>query len=197
MKHEAGILKDAVMATIRAPAAAERSVLEEDFETVVREHQKRIYRILLFLLRDPDEADTLTQECFLRACARRKAFRGEARVSTWLIRIAINLAQDQLRSRRRNFWRCLLRGKNTEAMPVIDRRITPEDAVLAREQVEAVWTAVESLPLQQRTVFTLRFGEEMPLPEIAQALGRHQGTVKAHLSSAIRTVRRALNGRRP
>ncbi len=194
MEREAEILKDAVMATIRAPVAAERSVLEEDFETVVRDHQKRIYRILLFMLRDPDEADTLTQECFLRAYARRKAFRGEARLSTWLIRIAINLAQDQLRSRRRNFWRRMLRGKDTEAIPVADRRSTPEDAVLAREQATAIWTVAASLPLQQRMVFTLRFGEEMPLYEIAQTLGRHEGTVKAHLSSAIRTVRKALTG---
>ena len=197
MEREAGILKDALMATLRTPAAAESCDLVDDFETVVREHQKRIYRVLLFLVRDPDEADTLTQECFLRAYRRGASFRREAKLSTWLIRIAVNLARDQLRSRRRKFWRRILRGKETATIPIVDRRSTPEGALLVQEKLSAVWTAVESLPLRQRTVFTLRFGEEMTLGEIGEVLQTSQGAVKAHLSCATHAVRKALSRRDP
>ncbi|HEV8383868.1 MAG TPA: sigma factor, partial [Candidatus Acidoferrales bacterium] len=76
----------------------------EDFDEIVREHQQRIFRFLRSLLRDSDAADTLTQECFLRAYRKRASFRGEASVATWLTRIAINLATDYRRNRRCAFW---------------------------------------------------------------------------------------------
>lgn len=185
-------MKNVLIAMTQAPAEKEQRIFPDDFETVVREHQRRIYRILFLLLRDPDAADALTQECFLRAYSRRSGFRGEAGLGTWLIRIAINLAQDELKSRRSTFWRCLLRGKEREAESLADRRHTPEDEILERERVAAIWTVVGNLPLQQRMVFTLRFAEEMPLAEIAHVMKIREGTVKAHLSYAIQAIRRAL-----
>lgn len=175
-----------------ASEAAHRQIRREDFESIVREHQRRIYRILFSLLRDPDEADSLTQECFLRAFSRRAGFRGEAGPGTWLVRIAINLAQDQLKSRRASFWRRLRRGLEWNKQAPADRRRTPEAAMLVQERVAAVWAAVERLPVRQRTVFTLRFAEDMALHEIADAMKLREGTVKAHLSSATNAVRREL-----
>lgn len=185
-------MKNGLMTITRAPAETDRRMLSDDFETVVREHQRQIYRILCLLLHNRDEADTLTQECFLRAYARRNDFRGEAAVGTWLVRIAVNLAQDQIKSRRSSFWRRLLRGKNTEAQAVADRRHSQEDAVLASERTATIWAAVERLSLRQRAVFTLRFAEEMPLREIARVMKLRQGTVKAHLWAAIHAVRRVM-----
>jgi RNA polymerase sigma-70 factor (ECF subfamily) len=185
-------VKNVLVATTRAPATSKAQALTDDFDTIVREHQKRIYRILFFLLRDQDEADALTQECFLRAYSRRASFRGDAKPGTWLVRIAINLAQDQLRSRRRRFWQRLLRGKRTEVGDLADSRVSPEQEFLDRERVGAVWAAVESLPVRQRAIFTLRFAEEMPLGEIAETMSLREGTVKAHLSSAIKAVKREL-----
>ena len=64
--------------------------------------------------------------------------------------------------------------------------------VLAREQVEAIWTAVASLSERQRTVFLLRFVEDMGLLEIAAVTGMKEGTVKAHLFRAVQAVRAKL-----
>ena len=64
--------------------------------------------------------------------------------------------------------------------------------MLVQERVAAVWAAVERLPVRQRTVFTLRFAEDMALHEIADAMKLREGTVKAHLSSATNAVRREL-----
>ena len=63
---------------------------------------------------------------------------------------------------------------------------------MARQEVERVWEIVDELPERQREVFLLRFVEEMPLEEIALALGRELGTVKAHLFRAVGTVRKRM-----
>src|SRR5579872_3742812 len=97
-------------AELRA-ARLESAVLEgcatelEDFDAVVRLYRPRVFRFLLVSLRDQDAAETLTQECFLKAFNARKRFRGDASVSTWLIQIALNLARDHARSRRLRFWK--------------------------------------------------------------------------------------------
>jgi RNA polymerase sigma-70 factor, ECF subfamily len=178
------------MATL---AMAGREIVADEFESVVREHQRRIYRVVYLLIRDADEADSITQECFLRAYKRREGFRGESSLSTWLVRIAINLARDHIRSRRESFWRRLLRGKDVETHSVRDRGHTPEDAILERERMDALWAAARDLPVRQRMVFTLRFAEEMPLAEIAAAMNVREGTVKAQIATAIETLKKKLN----
>jgi RNA polymerase sigma-70 factor (ECF subfamily) len=172
-----------------------------DFDALVREHQQRIYRVALGVTRDPDAADTITQECFLRAYRKRASFRGDSSVTTWLTRIAINLAIDHQRNRRNTFWRRLFGFAGPEAesgeaaaLEVADGRASPERALLAREQVELVRAAVDALSGQQRAVFTLRFVEELSLEEVAAAMELEVGTVKAHLFRAVSAVRRKLRG---
>jgi RNA polymerase sigma-70 factor (ECF subfamily) len=70
-----------------------------------------------------------------------------------------------------------------------DGRSSPEIGVMAKEQVRAVWRAAAELPEQQRTVFLLRFVEDLDLLEIATATGLKEGTVKAHLYRALQAVR--------
>ncbi len=180
-------------------------IAREEFEEIVPRHQKRIYRVLLGLLRDPDAADTLTQECFLRAYRNRTSFRGESSVATWLVRIAVNLATDHARSRRNSFWRLLFREPHREAArtarPVAhdlpDPRASPERELAARQELEAVWSAVDRLSPQQRAIFVLRFAEEMTLEEVAQAMALEVGTVKSHLSRALGAIRRQLKESEP
>jgi RNA polymerase sigma-70 factor (ECF subfamily) len=71
-----------------------------------------------------------------------------------------------------------------------------EQKLLARERVGQVAKAVEGLSERQRTVFLLRYVEEMELSEIARAAGLNEGTVKAHLSRALGRVRAELGGKR-
>jgi len=177
-------------------AAGSPGIRAEDFDHIVREYQARIYRILLLELRDEDAASSLTQECFLRAYRNREGFRGEASVSTWLTRIAINLARDHRRNRRQSFWRRLFGNSRDEeptmelASAVPDPAASPERSFLAKEEMQWVVRAVESLPDQQRTVFHLRFIEQMSVEEIAAAMNLKSGTVKVHLSRAVGTLRR-------
>jgi RNA polymerase sigma-70 factor (ECF subfamily) len=179
------------------PAEDVATISRETFGRIVLEHQRRIHRILLALLHDPEAADTLTQECFLRAFERRASFRGEATVWTWLVRIAINLARDHARSRRATFWRHLMRNgrsgnSTTVAARVPDAGPSAERVVIARARLAAVQAAVDQLSRRQRTCFVLRFVEGMTLEEIAQTMDLAVGTVKAHLARGVGVVRRLV-----
>ena len=191
-----GDMGTAISTTIDAGATARPGIADQDFEAIVREHQRRVYRVLYVLVRNPDLADTLTQETFLRAYEKRASFRGEARVDTWLLKIAVNLARDHARNRRASFWKRLIGandGENTEQFSQFpDPQASPEQALLARRELEAAWNIAAELPSQQRTIFMLRFAEELTLPEIAQVLGLRTGSVKTHLFRAMATVRKRL-----
>lgn len=186
-----GKISERWMATNDAPEQA-------GFDAVAREYRPQIYRFLLSSLRDPELAETLTQECLLKAHRNWAGFRGDSQVLTWLLRIAINLQKDQWRNRRLQFWR----QTTTHAVDVSEagnwlasNASSPEQQVAAREQVKLVWRAVEKLSGRQRTVFLLRHVEEMEIAEIAGATGLSEGTVKAHLSRAMGRVRAELGGR--
>lgn len=184
------------------PQGRAAALRAEDFDAIVREHQQRIFRFLFSLLRDPDAADSLTQECFLRAYRKRASFRGDASVATWLTRIAVNLATDCRRNRRRAFWSRLF-GRDrsdegeTAALVVADPQPSAERALIASEQAAAVRAVVDALPDRQRTVFLLRFVEEMTLEEIAQVMELEIGTVKSHLHRALSAVRKKVPQGRP
>jgi RNA polymerase sigma-70 factor (ECF subfamily) len=172
----------------------------EDFDEIVRQNQGRVFRFLLSLLRDPDAADTLTQECFLRAYRKRASFRGDASISTWLTRIAMNLAADHGKNRRNAFWSRLFgrsRAEDSEAavLAVADAQPSAERALIASEQYAAVRAVVDGLPPRQKAVFLLRFVEEMSIQEIAQATGLEIGTVKSHLHRALSAVRQKVSQR--
>jgi RNA polymerase sigma-70 factor (ECF subfamily) len=187
-----------VETVLRAPlegTSAGDAISAEAFAEIMRLHQRRIYRVLLGFVRDPDEAGSLTQECFLRAYRNWEKFRGECSVSTWLTRIAVNLARDANRNRRRSFWRRLLSlGHAAEAgeIDVPAEASSPEQSLLAREELNAVWETVDRLPQQQRSAFLLRFVEEMSLEEISRVLEVEVGTVKSHLARAVGTVRKRV-----
>ena len=170
-----------------------RAIIAEEFEEIVCRYQRKVYRVLLLLLKDPEDADNLTQECFLRAYTSMKSFRGECNVQTWLIRIAVNLVRDHARNRRTGFWKRLLRFEDQCAADIDPEPLaivaSPERGLLAREELDAVWRAVDNLSARQREVFILRFAEEMELKEIAEALDLRIGTVKTQLFRALNHVR--------
>ena len=189
----AGTILDTVsMATADELAA-------QEFSTVVQTHRPQIFRFLLASTRDPDLAETLTQDCFLKAHRNWSSFRGESSAMTWLMRIAINLQKDHWRNRRMQFWRhtranAVDLDEASDWLPSGER--SAEQQMLAREQVQQVWKAMEGLSERQRTVFLLRYVEDRELSDIASSTGLSEGTVKAHLSRALGKVRAELRGTR-
>lgn len=177
----------------------DQAVLElADFDEVVRVYRPRILRFLLSSLTDRDAAETLTQECFLKAWNARAQFRGDSSLATWLTRIAVNLMRDHLRSRSLRFWQ-KTRGDSLDVMDISDwipdGRSSPEDNALARQRVAELWKAVDDLSAHQRSVFVLRFVEEMELDEIAETLKMNLSTVKSHLYRALAVLRDRMGGK--
>jgi RNA polymerase sigma-70 factor (ECF subfamily) len=183
------VLDPAPRRAAEAALIMERTSGLADFDGVVSEYWPRVYRFALASLRDKSAAETIAQDCFLRAWKARDRFRGESSLNTWLMQIAVNLIRDQLRSRRLQFWKRTSQTVDAAAELLADKRTSPEMSASARQQLAAVWSATSHLPDQQRTVFVLRFVEDMDLLEIAATMGLSEGTVKAHLFRAVRTVR--------
>jgi RNA polymerase sigma-70 factor (ECF subfamily) len=167
----------------------------QDFDKVVQMYWPRVFRFVLASVRDEDLAETLTQDCFWRAYRGRSRFRGESSVSTWLLQIAVNLVKDFGRNRRLQFWRrALATAVETRAISewVADHDASPEAKAVIKEKVEAVWAATSRLSERQRTVFLLRFVEDMDLLEIAATTGLTEGAVKVHLFRALQAVRKRI-----
>ena len=173
----------------------EAAVADEDFTAMVNLYRSRISRFALAALRDRDAAETIAQDCFLKAFKTRGSFREDCSLNTWLMQIAVNLVRDYLRNRRLQFWKRL--GETASPVEEIggslaDGHGSPERRALEKEKVEAVWAAAAFLPERQRTVFLLRFVEDMELLEIAAATGMKEGTGKTHLFRALHAVRQRL-----
>ena len=176
----------------------ERVISElDDIDALVRTHRARLLRFVSYSVGDDDLAATIVQDCFLKAYTKREQFRGDSSVSTWLTSIAVNLIRDHLRTRKLQFWRKAAKTSVDvmELAPVLPGKgSSPETQMLAREKAVAVGSAVESLSLNQRTVFLMRFSEEMDLAEIAAATGMTLNTVKTHLYRAVHAVRERVGG---
>lgn len=168
----------------------------DDMDAIVATYEQRIFRFHLVSVRDRDVAQTLTQDTFLRAWNARASFRGDCAVFTWLMRIALNLVRDHTRTDRFRFWKRV----SETAIDVSDisshvphRDSSLESRLIANEQVTLVWQSVAELSDRQRSVFLLRFLDEMELSEIATITGLPVSTVKTHLYRALAIIRARHN----
>jgi len=194
--HPASIA--ASSATSSASEAAQPAATPfDDLESVVALYEPRVFRFLLSNLRDRDLALSLTQDTFLRAWMARASFRGDSSISTWLMRIALNLLRDHTRTNRFRFWK----QAATTAVDVSDVAThlpTPGSSVEARliasEQLALIWDTVASLSSRQREIFLLRFVEGLEIPDIAQVTTLPVSTVKSHLYRALGTIRARHSG---
>jgi RNA polymerase sigma-70 factor (ECF subfamily) len=177
-------------------AAVERPASEiDDLDALVRLHWPRVFRFALASLRDPDAAGSVAQDCFLRAYRSRERFRGDCSIQSWLMRIAVNLIRDHARNRRLQFWKrapAFAVDLEVSGQWIPDGGASPESRAMAKEQLAAVWKAAGGLSERQRTVFLLRFVEDMDLLEIAAATGMKEGTVRLHLFRALQAVRERI-----
>jgi len=160
------------------------------FNALMEQHMDRVYAVALRIVRDPAEAEDVTQEVFVAVFRKLSAFRGDARFSTWLYRIAVNKALRHLKKRRR--WSP---GPDpTEMENAVDPAPSQEDRMVEEQKREKLYELMDSLPDRQRTVLALRVEQSLPFKEIARILGRSIGGVKANYFHAVRKIQAAVNG---
>ncbi len=125
----------------------------------------------------------------------RDQFRGDCSVSTWLIRIAFNLIRDHTKSQKFRFWRkaaATAIDAQDVSQHLASGASSAEAQLIARERVEMIHEALKKLSAKQRSVFVMRFVEEMDLADIAEATGMSVPTVKTHLYRAVGAIRARL-----
>jgi len=183
----------ALDAPISSVQTVERTGSElDDIDALVRTYRPRLLRFVAFSIGDADLAESITQDCFLKAYNGRANFRGDCSVNTWLTSIAVNLVRDQQRLQKFRFWR----QARATAIDVTDaasflpsHESSPESRILVQEKTSQVQAALENLSPKQRSIFLMRFSEEMDLAEIAEATKMPINTVKTHLHRALKSVR--------
>ncbi|MCA3220995.1 MAG: RNA polymerase sigma factor RpoE [Burkholderiales bacterium] len=162
------------------------------FELLVSKYQRKIFRLLSRLIRDPAEIEDVAQEAFIKAYRALPNFRGESAFYTWLYRIAINTAKNHLVAQGR-------RAPTTTETEVEDAENfdeadqlrdynTPDAMLLSRQVGEAVNRAIEKLPEDLRTAIVLRELEGLSYEEIAEAMNCPIGTVRSRIFRAREAI---------
>jgi RNA polymerase sigma-70 factor (ECF subfamily) len=167
------------------------------FRTLVRRHDRHLYRIARSVLLDNHEAEDVVQESFVRAFKRLVEFRGHASVTTWLTRITLNEALQRRRRRRPTLELDSLQEQestNTQVRPspLVAPDPDPERRTAQHQIRRLLERTIDKLPDSLRTVFVMRDVEELSTAETAVLLGIRQATVKTRLHRARRMLRDLL-----
>ena len=177
-----------LLAAGRGEEAAER------FGDIVGRQQRRAARIAYHYLRDPAEVDEVVQDAFLKAFTHLPSFREDLFFELWFTRILVNTCLDRLKARgRRARWMVSAEtreGRLPEGPP--SREPSPEATLLAKEQRARLETAIDRLPMRQRTAMILSHLEGRSAREVGAIMGLNESTVRVHLFRAVRKLRDAL-----
>ena len=167
------------------------------FEQLVRDHQAMVFRTLLRLTGSHEHLEDLAQDVFLRLYRALPNFRGEALVTTYLYRIAVNVAQDEWKRRRRDDQPLISISDDTSAwedrLPHPDRNA--EQQMEEREFQQYVEEQLQRLSKVERSVLVLYHQEERSYEQISMALGMPIGTVRTHLHRGRKKLRAGLQAR--
>ena len=168
---------------------------EAAFGELVERYKKKIYYLSLDMTGNHHDAEDMSQEVFIRAYRSLDGFRGNAKFSTWLYRIAVNMGLDR---RRNKMTAAVMPWENMESVAVFhaaDRRSNPFDpekqaeSSLIRQHIDK---ALLRLNAKERSVFVLRHYHDLKLDEIADVLHVSIGTVKSSLFRALQRLQKEL-----
>ena len=167
------------------------------FETIMRRHNRLLFRTARSILKDDAETEDALQEAYLRAWRALGSFRADAKLSTWLVRIVINEALGRLR--RRSAQVIPLDNAMDSNEPPLDTtadedpRVQPERNAMRGEVRRLIEARIDELPDVFRTVFMLRAVEEMSVEEAATALDIPEATVRSRFFRARGLLREGLS----
>jgi RNA polymerase sigma-70 factor, ECF subfamily len=166
------------------------------FDLLVAKYQRKIFRLLSRLVRDPAEIEDVAQEAFIKAYRALPNFRGDSAFYTWLYRIAINTAKNYLVSQGR-------RAPTSTEADVEEAETfddgdqlrdlnTPDSMLLTKQVADAVNRAIEQLPEDLKTAIVLRELEGLSYEEIAESMGCPIGTVRSRIFRAREAIAEEL-----
>jgi RNA polymerase sigma-70 factor (ECF subfamily) len=169
------------------------------FEKVVHTESPRLFRMIMRIVRDEEEARSILQETYLQAYKRLGTFRRESKFSTWLYAIGLNLARASLRKLRR--YDTLEEDQIERLQPAFSNgkfqgdteTWNPQKLAERSERKRVVHEAIDRLPADYRMVIMLRDIEEMSTAEVAKVLDISEGAVRVRLHRARQALRKLLD----
>jgi RNA polymerase sigma-70 factor, ECF subfamily len=176
---------------------AVRRILAGDkaaFELLMRRYNQRLFRIIRSIVPEDDEAEDAVQQAYVHAFQNLSQFAGNARFSTWLSKIAVNEALARRRRRQRVHVVDFSDPKNVSLEPSMEDH-QPEDRACLDELGAVLTRAIDELPEELRTVFTLRVIEETDAEETAECLGLSEANVKIRLHRARALLKEKIDKR--
>ena len=165
----------------------------EAFGELVRRWERRIFALTYGMLGREEDARDATQETFLAAFRNLRGFRGEAKVSSWLHRIAVNQCiSRQRRSKVRSESALEEEHENSAGSFAMPLSYSPARVAEGRQETAAVRRAINSLPVELRQVVVMKEFEELTFREISEALELPLSTVKSRLYTALKQLQMRL-----
>jgi len=156
------------------------------FDELVRRYQKMVYGLAYQFVRNHSDADEVAQKTFLAVYRKLSSFNRQSAFKTWIYRISVNLAKNQIRDRNRH--------SGEEVSPrLADIKPSAEEVLRDSERDKLVSQAIRLLPEKQRQVVLLRVANELPYKEIAQILDCSESAAKVHFHYALQTLKRRLS----
>ncbi|HLA71229.1 MAG TPA: RNA polymerase sigma factor RpoE [Steroidobacteraceae bacterium] len=166
------------------------------FDLLVRKYQHKVVKLVLRYVRNPAEAEDITQEAFIKAYRALPQFRGDSAFYTWMYRIAINTAKNSLASRDRSPIAYDLDLTDPEESHSVQTKLqdpdTPEGMALTEEIRGIVNSAIEALPEELKTAIVLRELDGLSYEEIAAAMECPVGTVRSRIFRAREAIDKRL-----
>jgi len=165
---------------------------ERAFGELVTRYESKVYSLAMKMLRNPEDAEDVLQETFLRAYRGLKSFKGNSTFSTWIYRITANSAL--MRLRKKQLPQVSIEDSDERETPIAiaDWAPGPAEQLLNQEMQRVMDEAIESLPHEFRQVFILRDVEEMSNSDVAEILDLSVAAVKSRLHRARLKVRNRL-----
>lgn len=161
------------------------------WEALMAAQQESIFRLAYLLLGDPDEAEDVAQETFLRAWTSLSHFDSARPLRPWLLRIAANLSRNRRRSAGR-YLSAVVRAFRAE--PAAS---TVEETSTERQDAQQLWAAVRRLATPDQQIIFLRYFLDIPVAESAQVMQVAEGTIKSRLSRALNRLREVVEREYP
>jgi RNA polymerase sigma-70 factor (ECF subfamily) len=157
------------------------------FQELVEKYKHKVYYMALDMTHNHHDAEDLSQEVFIKVFTAIKDFRGEAKLSSWLYRIAMNTLIDKTR---RKHLKLVELDEKVHETP--SNTVNQEMELHALETQAQIQNALEKLPPRQKSIFVMRHYNDLMLREIAEVLGISEGTVKAQLFRAVQRLQKEL-----
>jgi RNA polymerase sigma-70 factor (ECF subfamily) len=162
------------------------------FDLLVSKYQRRLGRLISRFVRDPAEAEDVTQDAFIKAYRALPGFRGESAFYTWLYRIGINTAKNHLMSnKRRPPTSTPFDAEESEGFEdagLLQEVSTPENELMSKQVVDVVQQSLQQLPEDLRSALTLREIEGLSYEEIASVMNCPVGTVRSRIFRAREAI---------